>query len=81
MQEGVANIHRGVGKLKEGICEADGTSDALSEGEGSRNPQSWEEAPSRAQSSASALHIQDALGLVQVAGGHLEDNDERQNLS
>lgn len=66
-----------MGKLKEGICEADGASDALTEGEGSRKP--IELGGSTRQSPELSFHIQDALDLVQVARDHLEDNDERQN--
>jgi hypothetical protein len=46
----MANSYRRVSKLKEGLREAEGTSDALSEGEGSRDS-----APNRDESSASAL--------------------------
>lgn len=74
VQERMAKRCRRVDKLELGMREAEGTSDALSVGEGcSKQSPELDFYPS--------CHIRLLLDAVQVTRGHLEDNGERQRLS
>lgn len=68
----MANSYRRVSKLKEGLREAEGTSDALSEG---RRFQGLSAKQRPELSFCPSCRIWIHLDLMQVARGHLEDND------
>lgn len=69
----MANSYRRVSKLKEGLREAEGTSDALSEG---RRFQGLSAKQRPELSFCPSCRIWIHLDLMQVARGHLEDNGE-----
>lgn len=69
----MANSYRRVSKLKEGLREAKGTSDALSEG---RRFQGLSAKQRPELSFCPSCRIWIHLDLMQVARGHLEDNGE-----